>query len=208
MLYELGDLVAKAFTRADSNQEVVVQALRTQRRLGVFSDEYLTSFTTWIQGEQMHIAFSRIDDRLAPQRPDDDKLPEPWPNEQAMGFRVLPANGVVPTGPQSVAADWRSDQFRKPSNISVGARGEVRRRTILMESGAEAPAEPGGSEAAPAGLSPEALRKLADLEEERRSGAVTEAEYHARRRAIVAADGGAATSGTDGGAAGSEAPAP
>jgi hypothetical protein len=192
LLYDVGELVSKAFARADSNQEVVVQALRKQRRLGLFSDEYLTSFTTWLEGEQLHVAFSRIDSRLAVQRPEDESLPEPWPGKEVMAFRVLPANGIVPTGPQSVAADWRSDAFRKPTNLSVGARGEVRRRTILMESDVEVEPEPGGAESVPADLSPDALRALADLEEERRAGGVTEAEYHARRRAILTGDSGAA----------------
>jgi hypothetical protein len=192
LLYDVGELVSKALARAGSNQEVVVQAVRKQRRLGLFSDEYLTSFTAWVEGEQLHIAFSRIDSRLAVQKPDDESLPEPWPGKEVMAFKVLPANGIVPTGPQSVAADWRSDAFRKPTNLSVGARGEVRRRTILMETPVEAQPEPGGTESVPADLSPDALRALADLEEERRAGAVTEAEYHARRRAILAGDSGAA----------------
>jgi hypothetical protein len=191
MLYEVGDLVSKAFAKADSSQEVVVQALRRQRRLGLFQDEHLTSFTTWIEGDQMHIAFSRIDSPLAPQRPDDERLPEPWPGKEAMAFRVLPTSGVVPTGPQSVAVDWRSDAFRKGTNLSVGARGEVRRKTILMESPAEAEPAAGGAEPVPGDLSPDALRALADLEEERRAGAISEAEYHVRRRAILVGGSGA-----------------
>jgi hypothetical protein len=191
MLYEVGDLVSKAFAKADSSQEVVVQALRRERRLGLFQSEHLTSFTTWVEGDQMQVAFSHIDSPLPPQRPDDERLPEPWPGKEAMSFRVVPTSGVVPTGPQSIAVDWRSDAFRKGTNLSVGARGEVRRKTILMESPAEAEPEAGGADPVPGDLSPDALRALADLEEERRAGAITESEYHARRRAILAGDAGA-----------------
>ena len=37
----------------------------------------------------------------------------------------------------------------------------------------------------PENLSPEQLRSLADIEEERRAGRITETEYRARRRAIL-----------------------
>ena len=37
----------------------------------------------------------------------------------------------------------------------------------------------------PENLSPEQLRSLADIEEARRAGKITETEYRARRRAIL-----------------------
>jgi len=78
---------------------------------------------------------------------------------------------------------WRDPMFRKAGHIRVGPTGEVMRRTILMESPPEAAEE----DLPPARLpsDPEALRELADLEDLRRSGEISEAEYHRRRSAIL-----------------------
>jgi hypothetical protein len=70
--------------------------------------------------------------------------------------------------------------------VHVGPGGKVNRRTVLMEE--EVPAEPDAAvspEAMPS--DPEALRALADLEESRSKGELTEAEYLRRKRAILEA---------------------
>ena len=90
--------------------------------------------------------------------------------------------GPEPTGHQSVAVDWREERFRNPTTIRVGPGGKMTRRTVLMEEEAPA-AEPAGDLALP--TDPAALRALADLEEARRSGAITEAEYQRRRRELM-----------------------
>jgi hypothetical protein len=64
--------------------------------------------------------------------------------------------------------------------------GEVVRKTILMESPVEEWAKEEPSDAPlPPDLSPDQLRALADLEEARQRGQITEAEYRARRRKIL-----------------------
>jgi len=83
-------------------------------------------------------------------------------------------------GPQEVAVDWRDPAFREPRRISVTPTG-VHRRTILMES----PETPAGEAERSGELSPAALRALADLEEARRAGRVSESEYQARRQEIL-----------------------
>ncbi len=57
------------------------------------------------------------------------------------------------------------------------------RREILLED--EAVEAPEASEPLPDGLAPEALRRLADLEELRRDGRISEAEYQRRRQALL-----------------------
>jgi hypothetical protein len=100
---------------------------------------------------------------------------------------VLASDGIDPTGHQSVAVSWKDDRFRNPTSVRVGPGGKVTRRTVLMEE--EAPA----SEAPAAGESelpadPERLRALADLEEARRAGDITEAEYQRQRRQLLQGD--------------------
>jgi len=182
LVYPLGDLLAKAFAKADPSQEVVVQALRRERRLGLFTQTFATSFVAFVGDDGLlHLQLSRLDWPVP--KGEEDQLREPVPGREVMAFRVLASEGVDPTGHQSVAVDWRDERFRNPTTVRVGPGGKVTRRTVLM--GEEAPAE----EPAPAGVElpsdPEALRALADLEEARRSGEITEAEYQRKRRALL-----------------------
>ena len=106
---------------------------------------------------------------------------------EVMAFRVLASEGVDPVAHQVVAVHWRDERFRRPTNLQVGPGGKVSRRTVLMEEEAPAPAEEPAAEALPS--DPDALRALADLEEARRQGALTEAEYLRRKREILEAGG-------------------
>jgi hypothetical protein len=83
-----------------------------------------------------------------------------------------------------VSVDWRDPAFREPRRISVTPTG-VHRRTILMESPDSAAPEDEADPERRGELSPEQLRELADLEEARRAGQVSESEYQARRREIL-----------------------
>jgi hypothetical protein len=183
-LYALGDLVSAALEKADSSQEVVVRAIRKERRLGLFSEEYLTSFVAYVSGDRLHVHLSRVDDALP--KDSRDTIPEPWPNRQVMPFKVLASDGIVPVGIQAVAAAWRDPLFRSSDQIRVGPGGKVMRREILLESPEE---EPESIEPETTGhLSPQTLRDLADLEEARLRGVISEADYQKRRRSILASD--------------------
>jgi hypothetical protein len=57
-----------------------------------------------------------------------------------------------------------------------------------MESPEEDLIEPAPEDRIGEGLSPETLRQLGDLEEMRRRGEITEAQYKLRRREILQAD--------------------
>ena len=125
-----------------------------------------------------------MDDAIA--KDYDDTVPEPWPNREVMRFKVLTGDGIVPVGAQAVAAAWRDPLFLSASQVRLGPRGKVMRREILFES-LEEEAEP-TAPGLTGQLSPETLRALADLEESRRGGAISEAEYRDRRRSILASD--------------------
>jgi hypothetical protein len=184
LLFALGDLVSAALAKANPSQEVVVKAVRKERRLGIFTQEYLTSFVSYVLGDDLYVHLSRVD--YAVPKGTDDELPEPWPNREVMHFKVLANEGIIPVATQGVMAAWRNPLFRSGSHVRVGPGGKVMRRQILLESPAEysettAPQITGDP-------SPETLRALADLEESRRQGVISEAEYQERRRRILASD--------------------
>jgi hypothetical protein len=182
LVYPLGDLLSQALAKADPSQEVVVQALRRERRLGLFTQAYATSFVAFVGSDELlHLQLSRLDWPVP--KGDEDELREPVPGREVMAFRVLASEGVDPTGHQSVAVHWRDDRFRNPTTVRVGPGGKVTRRTVLMEE--EAPPEEPAAGGVELPTDPEVLRALADLEEARRSGAITEAEYQRQRRALL-----------------------
>lgn len=195
MLYDLGAAVSKAFARADANQEIVVQAIRTERRLGIFSDKYLTSFVAFMRGDELRIHFARSDWPIP--KGLDDEVPEPWVNARATRFKLLPGEAMVSAGRQAVAVAWRDPVFRKPAASRLRAGGKAGRRTILLEGDApESGAEPSTSSSGiEGGVSAETLRELADLEEARRAGAIGEAEYQRRRRELLSRDDARPTRG-------------
>ena len=183
-LYDLGDLVSAALAAAAPSQEVVVRAVRRTRRLGIFTEKFLTSFVTYVRGDDLYIHLSRVDDSLP--KDAEDTIPEPWPNREVMPFKVLPSDGIVPLGAQAVTVAWRDPLFRAQGQVKVGPGGQILRREILLES---LPEEiESATPEATGHLSPETLRALADLEELRRQGAISEAAYQERRRSLLAGD--------------------
>ncbi len=182
LLYDLGDLLSQALAKADPSQEVVVQALRKERRFGLFTEDYYTSFVAYVKGDDLYIHLSRVDDLIA--KGEEKSIREPYVNKEVQAFRVLASEGVLPVAAQAVAVDWRNPVFRSPTNVRVGPGGKVERRTILMESPA-----PLDEEAPAADLAvpddPEVLRALVELEEARRDGAISEVEYQQRRRDLL-----------------------
>ena len=187
VLYPLGDAVSRALGRAGPGEEVVVLLVRRERSL-IFTHEYLTTLILYVKDGDLIVHLRHLDDELE-RDARYDKLPEPWVHKTVTdSFRIVPGEGMTAVGPQDVSAYWRDPIFRKPRRIVVTGTGEVKRRTVLMESppeaedGAEPPPETTGE------LSPDALRALADLEEERRAGRITEGDYQARRRAILEGD--------------------
>jgi len=182
LVYPLGDLLAQALAKADPSQEVVVQAMRHERRLGLFTQTFATSFIAFVgEDDRLHLQLSRLDWPVP--KGQEDEAREPVPGREVMAFRVLASEGVDPTGHQSVAVHWRDERFRNPTTVRVGPGGKVTRRKVLMEDETPAAEPPASGVELPS--DPEALRALADLEEARRSGEITEADYQRRRRALL-----------------------
>jgi hypothetical protein len=183
VLYTVAEGVSKALAAADPNQEVVVMSIRDTERFGVFDHDYLTSFVIYARDERLYVHLSRYDWEIPKER--NRKVPEPRVGDDPQRFRLYPGTAISLVTDQSVAIDWRDPVFATPSRTRVLPSGEVVRREILMES----PPEVGQTDDPVLrmrdDLSPQQLRDLADVEEDRRGGRITETEYRARRRAIL-----------------------
>jgi hypothetical protein len=184
MLFPIAEGVSTALARADENQEVVVMAIRRFKRFHVFDRKYLTSFVAYARDDRLYIHLARSEWKIEQHRL--DNIPEPRIGEHRMKFRLYPGTAMTLVDAQSVAVEWRDPVFSRPTRTKTLPTGEVTRKTILMESppeeheGGEPPAAP-----LPESLSPEQLHALADLEEQRQQGRITEAEYREQRRKIL-----------------------
>lgn len=192
-LFEVAEGLSEALARATPAQEVVVLTTHRKRTLGVFTHDYLTSFAAYVKDDLLHLHFGHVGFEL----PRDTgvratRWPEPEAGVVQMKFRVVASEGMDAVGPQSLAIAWRDPVFRRASAVRVTPTGRVLRRTILMEEPLPAEEQPAAPEPPElSGLAPETLRQLADLEEARRAGRISEAAYQTRRREILAADPGA-----------------
>ena len=177
--------MALALRRADSSQYVVVKAVRKKRRLGLFHRKFYTGFSAWVEGQYLYIHVSHLDFEI-----DNDpktKIPDPTIGKAQSELRSVPNEQMHAVGPYGLAIRWRDPIFMKSRRALEGP--DVRTRTILMESeipegevGAVLPSQLSDR------LTPDTLRALADLEDERRSGKLSEADYRMRRDALLHPD--------------------
>jgi hypothetical protein len=191
LLYPIGEGISRALAKADSSQSVVVMAKERKRSMGIFTQDYLTSLLVWVEGDKIFVKLGSLEAPLS--KNPNDKVPEPEFDKIVGKNRAVPSEGIAAEAPQVVSANWRDPIFKDTGVLHVRAGGKVVRRTVLMDSGGEGeiPPEPeaeAGAAAPPAGLSSTALRALADLEDARRRGEVTEADYQSKRRQILAGD--------------------
>jgi hypothetical protein len=208
LLYPLGEGISRALAKADSTQQVVVMAKQRKRSLGIFTQDYLTSMVIWNKDDKLFIKLGHLDWAM----PKDPKevVAEPKDSDIIGKFRTVPSDGIAAEGTQLVTANWRDPIFKDSGALSIRPGGQVVRRTVLMDSGEEpgVPPEPaGGAAPPPEGVSPAGLRALADLEESRRRGELTEADYQAKRRAILSGSMPAAPTPTSNPAPAPQAPA-
>ena len=185
-LYVIAEGMSKALAKANPDQEVVVMSVRRAKRLGLFDRNYLSSLVAYVRDDLLYIHLSRVDWEIEAGRK--TELPEPRIDEEAMGFRLLISPGMTLFNPQSVAVSWRDPVFRRPTRTRVLPSGRVVRREILMESPEDTPAPPITTDVLPGNLAPDTLRKLADLEEQKSRGEVTQTQYTVLRASILQAD--------------------
>ena len=184
-LYPMADAMAKALSEATADEQVVAMAIRKTKNFYLFDRKHLTSLVAYARGEHLFLHISRSDWEIPPRRK--DNLPEPQIGEFPMPFRIYPGEAMAQIDKQSVAVDWRDPVFREPTRTQITPAGEVVRRTILMESPRSEWDEenPQGDTINLGDLSPEKLRKLADLEERRRRGLIDEASYRFQKKELL-----------------------
>jgi len=187
LLYEIGDEMARGLAEANPDQVLAITALRKDKRLGIFTVKYLTSFVTWVTDDRLHVKLGYVEWEI-PKAKEDDGLPEPYVDREVQNFKVVGADGILPVGPQQVAVEWRNPRFRKPTHVRVGPGGKLIRRQVLLEEPIEeAPDEQEYPDELSGNLSANTLRALAELQEQRASGEISESIYHSRRRDILRA---------------------
>jgi hypothetical protein len=182
-LYTIAEEISKALQAADSSQEIVVQSIRRTKHWGVFDRFYLTSLLCYLKDDLFFVHVSRSDWEVPQHR--EDRLPETHAGEYPLKFTLLVSNGMTLVDSQAVAADWRDPVFKKPTRTRITPGGRVVRRTILMESEDVDATDYGPTPQLNQDLSAQDLRDLADLEEERDRGELTETEYNAKRNRIL-----------------------
>jgi hypothetical protein len=182
-LFVIAEGIAEGLQAADSSQEVVVQSVRRGKHLGIFDRHYLTSLLCYMMDGRLYIHVSRADWEI-PVRRDRDRLPETHVGEHPLKFRLLVDRGMSLVDEQAVAVDWRDTIFKKPTRTRMTPGGKVVRRTILMET-MEDDTDYGPNPTVSEELTPKQLRALADLEDARLRGEVSESEYSARRNQIL-----------------------
>lgn len=188
-VYPLGEGIAKALEQATPNDEIAAASFPTDRQLGIFTDQRVTAFRVWLEGDDLRFEFYLVE---APLEKDGNKMSyREWeipsePSSTAPAFKLVPGQAQTRLGPDGVSVAWRDDYFRKP--VALRDRdGTSRRRTVLMElppektETATAPAKAN----LPAGLSDQQIRALDLADADRSTGQITEAEYQHRRRLIL-----------------------
>jgi len=196
--------LAQGLREAGPKQRVIVYSIRTEKRFGIFDTDFLTSFVAYVHGDHLFLHLSRSDWEIPPRK--QDRLPEPKIGKFPSKFRILPGKAMKMVDEQALAIDWSDPVFRMPTRTRVTPSGQMIRKTILLESdepeseepdsGADAGsdaagAKPGDAHSIPAGISPQTLRDLADLEERRQQGKISEHDYERERNKILATDSGA-----------------
>lgn len=187
-LYPMAEALGKGLAEADPSQQVIVQLVERKKHLGVFDHYYLTSLLCWAKEGMLYVQVGRSQWEVPKRRR--DAIPEPNPGEHPQAFRLIVVEGMSLVDAQTASIEWRSPIFAKPTRTLITPSGQVKRRTVLMESLEEA--EPPAAPPTMQDLTPEQLRALADLEEARRAGKLSESQFATERNRIL----GAATPAT------------
>jgi hypothetical protein len=186
-VYPLADGISAALDKATPDDEIAAASFPQDRKLGIFTDETVTAFRLVLVGDEMQIEFFSFEGTIEREgnksAPRDYEIPTELPS-YAPRFKLVPAEAQTRLGPRGVAVSWRDPYYRKPVSLSF-RQGQARRRTVLMEMPTEE--EPGVTTAAPeaAKLSDAQLRALDQLEAQRQSGLLKEADYQRRKRLVL-----------------------
>lgn len=178
--------LSEALRKAGPDQEIGIQAVRKERSLGIFHTKYLTSLLAWVKGDYLYVQLHRAEWPI-PQAKEDKPLPEPMRDTRPMDFRIVSGEHLFFAGPQTLEIDFQNDVFRTAYHLPGSTGGTRLRREVLLESPIPASERKSDDDSGVSldQLNPEQLRALADLEEDRRSGRITEQAYQKARRELL-----------------------
>ncbi len=182
----IAEALSEALRQAGPDQEVGLQAIRKERSLGIFHTKYLTTLLAWVKSGSLYLQLHRSEWPI-PQAKEAKPQPEPLRDTRPMDFRVVSGEFLYFAGPQTLEIDWKNDVFRTAYRLPGSTGGEKRRREVLMQSPipqAERKTKDVDGVAVDS-LTPEQLRALADLEEDRATGRITEQAYQRARRELL-----------------------
>jgi hypothetical protein len=195
-LDSISEGLAQGLREAGPNQRVIVYSIRREKRFGIFDTNYLTSFIAYVYRENLFLHLSRSEWEIPPRKK--DRLPEPKIGKFPSKFRILPGKAMRVVDEQSLAIAWSDKIFQRPTRTRITPTGKMIRKTILMESeewesdpATESDtdeAKPAEILTVPAGTSAKTLRELADLEERRQRGEISEYNYEKQRKKILDAN--------------------
>jgi len=189
---DIVERTAQAFSEtlaeAGPDEDVAVQIVHKESQLGIFNKKYLTSFLAYAKDGYLYLLLKRVD-WLIPQTDIDGSLPKPRRDYSPMKFRVVAGEHLYYAGPQTLEIDWQSPVFQVAYRLPGSSQGTKRRREVLERSALPRDehdeATGGGTSVSIDELSPDQLRALADLEEDRNQGRITEIAYQRARRQLL-----------------------
>lgn len=186
MIAPIAEALSDALRQAGPDEEIGIQAVRKERSLGVFHTKYLTTLLAYVKSGSLFLQLHRSEWPI-PQAKEDKPLPEPIRDTRPMDYRVVSGEFLYFAGPQTLEIDWKNDIFRAAYRLPGSTGGEKRRREVLMESPIpQSERKTRDSDGLSVDqLTPEQLRALADLEDDRRSGRITEQAYQRARRELL-----------------------
>lgn len=186
MIEPIAAALSEALRQAGPDEEVGIQAVRKERSLGIFHTKYLTTLLAWVKGDYLYVQLHRTDWPI-PQEKEGKPLPEPMRDTRPMDFRVVSGEHLFFAGPQTLEIDFQNDVFRAAYHLPGSTGGEKLRREVLIQSPIPASERKRDDESGLRldELNSEQLRALADLEDDRRSGRITEQAYQKARRELL-----------------------
>jgi hypothetical protein len=186
MIAPIAAALSQGLREAGPDQEVGIQAVRKERSLGIFHTKYLTTLLAWVKGDSLFLQLHRSEWPI-PQAKESKPLPKAQRDTRPMDFRVVSGEPLYFAGPQTLEIDFANDVFRAAYQLPGSTGGEKRRREVLIQSpipqSERKSAQDDGVRLDQ--LSPDQLRALADLEEDRRAGRITEPAYQKARRELL-----------------------
>ena len=123
-----------------------------------------------------------------PQAKEDKPLPEPIRDTRPMDYRVVSGEFLYFAGPQTLEIAWNNDVFRSDyhaARLDRAARSAAARSCSSPRFPRPSERRPTATDVSIDALTPEQLRALADLEDDRRAGRVTEQAYQRARRELL-----------------------